>query len=100
MIIFKYPEERDIIFYYAGKLADHRAAEIFANEVGIDEAAALHISEFFWKMVDSSIVCTKEKNYPWGDGAEFWNEKILNSLSGYLERFGFIDIWDSVVDKQ
>lgn len=49
MFIFKYPEERDIIFYYAGKLADHRAAEIFANEVAIDEAAALHISEFFWK---------------------------------------------------
>ena len=100
MILFRHPEERDIVFYYAGKLADHKAAAIFANEVVIDETAALHISEFFWTMVDSSINCTKEKKYPCPDGAEFWNEKILTSLSGSLERLGFIQIWDDVVDKQ
>ena len=100
MILFRHPEERDIVFYYAGKLADHKAATIFANEVIVDEAAALHISELFWTMVDSSINCIKEKNYPWTDGAEFWNEKILTSLSGSLERLGFIEVWDGVVDKQ
>lgn len=66
MVTFKYPEERDIVFYYAGKLANYRSAAIFANEAVIDESAALHISEFFWQMVDSSIARTKEKNYPWG----------------------------------
>jgi len=100
MIEFRHPEERDIVFYYAGKLNDCRAAEILANEVIIDEATALHISEFFWRMVDCSIQCSQGKTYPWGDGAEFWNEKILTSLSGSLEQLGFIGIWDSVVDQQ
>ena len=54
MILFRHPEERDIVFYYAGKLADHKVAAIFANEIVFDETAALHISEFFWTMVDSS----------------------------------------------
>lgn len=100
MILFRHPEERDILFYYCGKLSDYRSAEILAGEIEMDESAALHISDFFWKMVDCSIICTNEKRYPWGDGAEFWNEKILNSLSGSLERLGFITVWDSVVDKQ
>lgn len=61
MFIFKYPEERDIIFYYAGKLADHRAAAIFADEVAIDEASALHISEFFgrWSIAQLSAPMRK-----------------------------------------
>jgi hypothetical protein len=100
MIEYRFIEERDIVFYYSGKLADHRAAEIFSTQVAIDAAAALYISEFFWRMVDCSIECTKSKTYPWGDGAEFWNEKVLTSISGSLERLGFIDIWDSVVDQQ
>ena len=79
----------------------HRTGRLeYCGDAVIDETAALHISEFFWTMVDSSINCTKEKKYPWPDGAEFWNEKILTSLSGSLERLGFIQIWDDVVDKQ
>lgn len=100
MIDFKYPEERDIVYFFAGKLQDTYAAEILANETPLDEATALYLSEFFWRMVDSSIECESNKNYPWSDRAEFWNEKIIHSISGYLERSGFIDIWDEVIDRQ
>lgn len=100
MITFKYSQERDIVFYYAGKLNDHLAAEIFANEVVIDKEAALYLSKFFWRMLDSSIKCTEENSYPWGKGAEFWNEKILNSISGSLKQLGLLAIWDAVADEQ
>ena len=36
---------------------------------------------------------------PWEEGAEFWNEKIMNSISGYLERAGYEKEWDEVADR-
>jgi hypothetical protein len=100
VIEFKYPEERDIMYFFSGKLQDSHAAKIIANELPLNKDAALYLSEFFWRLVDCSIECEACKRYPWSDGAEFWNEKILNSVSGYLECGGFIEIWDSVVDQQ
>jgi len=98
MIEFKYPEERDVIYFFAGKLQNSHVAKILANELALDKETVLHLSEFFWKMVDCSIECTSNDGYPWSDGAEFWNEKIMSSIRVYLERGGFIDIWDSVVE--
>lgn len=49
--------------------------------------------------MDKSIAaekCNKLDVYP--EGAEFWNEKLMNSISGYLERMGFEQQWDEIVD--
>ncbi len=55
----------------------------------------------FWKMVDASIEDEENKTkLPWVEGAEFWNEKLMYSFSGYLERSGYESEWDEVSDKQ
>lgn len=101
MIRYKFDEEVDVIKHYASILNNDIVLSIISvGEVkSAQEAEAL--SEFFWVMVDKSIE-DEENNVesPWTEGAEYWNEKILNSLSGYLERAGYEEIWERVSDKQ
>ena len=48
-------------------------------------------------MVDCSILLSKAGHYPWGDGSEFWNDKIMNSICGSFERAGLDDVFDGKV---
>ena len=36
----------------------------------------------------------------WVEDVEFWNEKLMYSFSGYLERSGFESEWDEFSYKQ
>lgn len=101
MIEFKFDEEKEYILHYAKKLKDNKALEIINSGEVRNSDDALYLSHFFWEMVDSSIEDEEaEIELPWPEGAEFWNEKIMNSLSGYLDRAGYENEWDSVVDQQ
>lgn len=101
MIQYRFSEESDYVSYYAKKLNDTVTLEILRRGEVLSEDEATHLSRFYWRMVDASI--EDEKNnviLPWAEGAEFWNEKLMNSLSGYLERAGYEEQWDRVVDEQ
>ena len=101
MIEYKFEEELDIATYYANKLNDNTVLEILKRGDVKNADEAICLSEFFWKMVDLSIDDEKlNVDLPWMEGAEFWNEKIMNSFSGYLERAGYEKEWDEIVDKQ
>ena len=101
MIRYKFEEEPKYAMYYARRLGDDRALSLIeAGEVGSSEDA-FYLSDFFWRMVDASIADEKnEEELPWSEGAEFWNEKLMNSISGYLERAGYEREWDEVLDRQ
>lgn len=87
--------------YYAKKLNDDATIKILELGEVKNSNEATHLSEFFWKIVDASIEDEKQDTeLPWREGAEFWNEKIMNSLSAYLERAGYEKEWDDVVDQQ
>lgn len=100
MIQFRSPEERDIIFYFAGHLQDPLTAKILANETPINAETALHLSTFFWKMVDCSAQLSDAGHYPWNGGSEYWCEKIMYSICASLEKTNFIDIFDSVLERK
>jgi len=100
MIEYKFDEEKEYILHYANKLHDNRALDIL-NSGNINSMKKQYISQYFWRMVDSSIEDEDAGiELPWPEGAEFWNEKIMNTLSGYLERTGYESEWDSLVDEQ
>ncbi len=101
MIKYKFDEELEYAKHYAHKLEDQKALKILELGEVKDSTDALYLSEFFWKMVESSIEDEKrEVKLPWVEGAEFWNEKIMISLSGYLERAGYENEWEKIVDQQ
>ena len=101
MIEYKFIEEPDYIQYFAKKLNDKRALELLDKGEVKNSDDAIYLSNFFWRMVDKSI--EEEQSgieLPWPEGAEFWNEKLMNSISGYLQRAGYENEWDCVVDEQ
>ena len=100
-IIYKFPEEIEFAKHYAEKLNDEITLSILdAGEVK-NSTEAKHLSMFFWNMVNKSV---EDKNnkilLPWPEGGEFWSEKLLYSISGYLERAGFEDEWEEISDSQ
>ncbi|MFC4362500.1 hypothetical protein [Simiduia curdlanivorans] len=101
MIKYRFEEESKYLDYHLEKMGDVRAKEIVASENIISEEDAEYLATFFWKMVDFSI---KEEKYnvdlPWPESREFWNEKLMYSISSFIESQGFDEVWDKVVDQQ
>lgn len=98
MITYKFEEEFQYVMHYANKLDDKTTISILERGEVRDSNEATHLSEFFWKMVDASIEDEKAGvELPWTEGAEFWNEKIMNSLAGYLERVGYEKEWGELL---
>ena len=101
MLTYKFDEELKFAKYYAEKLNDKVTLNILDAGVVSNEDEATHLSLFFWKMVDASIVDERSHvELPWEGGSEFWNEKLMNSISGYLGRAGYEKEWDEVSDQQ
>ncbi len=101
MIEYRFEEELAYAKHYANKLEDGVVEKILSSGEVKNNDEALRLSSFFWKMVDASIEDEENKTkLPWVEGAEFWNEKLMYSLSGYLERSGYESEWDEVSDKQ
>jgi len=100
MIRYKFKEELEYLLYFANKSKNEKILEILkCGEVRSSEEAT-YLSEFFWNMVDLSIEDEQSGvEIPWEEGAEFWNEKVMNSISGYLERSGYEKEWDEVSDR-
>jgi len=101
MISYKFPEERNYALHYADKLKDSRATQLLESGDIRSEEDAEYLSEFFWRMVDSSI--EDEENGLESihtEPNEFWNEKLLYTISGHLERIGFSGVWEKVSDSK
>lgn len=99
MIEYKYPEEQKYVEFFAKELNDDLALSILASDDALTKETATYLSMFFWRMVDCSIEFEKNKKLPWPEGSEFWCEKLINSIGGYIERSGFADEWDEVLDS-
>ncbi|QFR38866.1 hypothetical protein A9Q91_01385 [Candidatus Gracilibacteria bacterium 28_42_T64] len=100
MIIYKFNTEREYAMYYVNKLNDSRVLKILKSGEVHSKEDALCLSEFFWNMVGASIQDKKAGlQFPWEGSAEFWEEKLMNSFSFYLEREGYEKEWDEVVNR-
>lgn len=100
MIKYKFDEENQYIQYYANKLNDEKVLKILEAEEVKNADEATYLTEFFWRMVDASIEDEKSGvELPWVEGSEFWNEKLMYSISGYLERAGYELQWEEESDR-
>lgn len=101
MITYKFDEEPKYAVYYAKKLADEKILAILGQGEIKNSSDATRLSEFFRRMVEASIEDEKRNlELPWTENVEFWNEKLMNSFSGYLERAGYEKEWNDVFEKQ
>ena len=98
---FKCPEERTFLELIQSMLNSPIAQKILDDQGICSSSEAAALAEFFWALVDKSIELEKLGELDqFLEGAEFWNEKLMYSISGYLERIGFENEWEEVVDRQ
>ncbi len=92
---------QQVCLYYAEKLGRHDLIPILASQAPIangDEALAL--SRFFWEMVDASIADRDNNLEVLGESdLQFWMERTMNVMGGYLSSLGYEAQWDLASDE-
>lgn len=100
MIKYQFPEEKEFLLFFAKKLSDQLSEKIIIEGKISTKEDAEHFSRFYWEMVNCSIELEKTESFPWPEGSEFWCEKVSHSMSGFINRAGFAEVWNRVVDEQ
>lgn len=101
VITYIYPEEIGFLRYYADRMGNDLIGDILNRGFVVNSNEAEQLARFFWHMVDLCVEDTRQNvPLPWPESTEFWNEKTMRSISGYLERAGYEAIWEQVVDEQ
>ena len=99
MLTYKYDEESQFAQFYAEKLNDKLALAILEAGGVKNSEEARHLSVFFWNMVDAAIEDEKNKiESPWAKSGQLWTEKLLQSISGYLNNAGYEKEWDKYAE--
>lgn len=96
MIEYKYQEEKVVANFFASLLRDAKTLEILERGCVNSRDEAVHLSKFFWAMVNRSA---QGVDLPCEGASEYWTEKLYNTLGGYLERAGFEEQWNDEIDK-
>ena len=100
MITYKYDEEKLAALYFADLLHDELARKIIEAGMVANSAEATHLSQFYWRMIDASVVFKRDKKpMPFEGSSEYWTEKLGYSLGGYLKNAGYENEWMAEVDK-
>ena len=100
MIIYSYDEEKLMALIFADILNDSLTRKIIEAGVVANSREAIHLSKFYWRMIDAAVVFEKEKKrLPFDGNSEYWTEKLGYSLSGYLENAGYGNEWDTEGDN-
>lgn len=97
MISYRYPEEQQVALIFARELDDPLAQAIIERGQVLSSAEARHLSQFFWRMVDLSA--QRVVRLPFEEGSEYWTEKLLTSLGGYMKKAGYGAEWEEESDK-
>ena len=87
--------------HYARELNVGKLVPVFEGKATVgskDEALALSI--FFWQMLEAAAEDRDKGTEVLGEkDLQHWMERSMNIISGYLERIGYQDEWDSVSDE-
>ena len=82
---------------FASLLNDDIAKTILENDSVKSREEAIHLSKFFWRMIEKSA--RGDVQLPCEGSSEYWTEKLYNSIGGYLENAGYSAEWDEEIDK-
>ena len=100
MITYRQEKEREIALHYAIKLNDTLAKDIIEKSAVTNKSEALHLAEFFWRMVDACVDDMDKKQVVCGElNLEPWNEFTMNSFRSYLRSAGYADEWEQATDQ-
>ncbi len=97
MIEYCYDEERIVALFLSKILHDELAKNIIEKGGVSSTEEAVHLSKFFWRMVN--ISATEDIELPCEGSTQYWTEKLYNSIGAYLENAGYEKEWNEEIDK-
>lgn len=89
-----------IAIHYAESLNDKFVLALLENNGAVsDKTQATTLAKFYWAMLDQSAQ-DKENNIVVLEESDlqYWMERLLNIIGGYMEGNGYGDIWQKVCD--
>ena len=95
MIPYKLPAEKETIVKYAKLLNDKTTESIINRDKLLNRQEAVHLAEFYWKMVNASNVDDKKT----GGNSEYILEKIIITFMAYFRSSGYENEWEEISDK-
>lgn len=95
MIPYKLPEEKKTILKYAKLLNDKTTESIIERDAILNEKEAVHLAEFYWKMINAS----NDEDKKIGGNSEYILEKIIITFMAYFRSSGYENEWEEVSDK-
>ena len=96
MIPYRLPQEKETLLHYADLLNDTMARQIIENNSITNTDEAIHLAQFFWRMVDQSNIEDKKS----GNNSEYILEKIIITLMAYFRSNGYEAEWEQVSDER
>ena len=92
---------KQVMLYYADELGNCYVHNILTKSENVkdsDEARKLAI--FYWEMLDKSAEDKESGKVVLGEtDLQYWVERLLNIVSGYLESMGYEKEWEKASDK-
>ena len=100
MIVYRQPEEKQILIHYAKFFNGSTTLSIIEKgEVG-SSSEATHLANFFWRMVDQTVIDAEANQVIAGQtNLGEWCEDIMQTLRYYFIDSGFLNEWDIESDK-
>jgi hypothetical protein len=100
LIRYKYPEEKHILIHYATEFDDQITLSIIEKGEAGNSSEAIHLSTFFWRMVDQTVIDSHDNKSVAGQtNLGDWCEDIMQTLRYYFIASGFLNEWDMESDK-
>lgn len=92
---------QQVALYYTEKLGKEELKAIFECKRGVkDKSEAVTLAQFYWDMVDASAEDKENGIEVLGESdLQFWMEKLLNLIGGYLTKNGYEAEWNKVSDE-
>lgn len=95
MICWKLSEEKEMVLYYALLLNDEETKKIIERNEILTKQEALHVAEFFWRMVEKSNEIQYKND---AVQCEYLLQKVINTLMAYFKSSGYESEWEAFAD--
>lgn len=92
---------QQVCLHYANQLEAHNLIGIIQTTASVtSKEQAIALSRFFWRMLEAAAEDRDNGVEVLGEvDLQYWMERSMNIISGYLDRIGYGDEWEQVSDE-
>lgn len=92
---------KQVMLHYAEKLSNDYVYNIVNSNGNVkNQEEARKLAVFYWQMLDKSAEDRESGEIILGEkNLQYWMERLLNIVSGYLERSGYEKEWEKASDE-